>query len=246
MKTLSIKMKAKEAKAIIDLMAALNVTDIFDNELNGELDRLIKEVDGQLKAGNKTVALESDLDTLSDDDFKKLEDLDEFNLDLDGLLDEDEISTIEEVIDSVVSDSPDDGLATIDGDEAHQKHKVMQLYPKSDKDIRYSVFMMEKKGEGFYTLAVAINPDGTINRVIDCLAQNQKRDEYVDRPDKFYDELLQYLYDHFDDPSLYHSPFNEYNIIECCEKAAIHTLRKNVFKTHEEYMEHWLKCSGID
>ena len=247
MKT-TIKMKGKEAKALVDLMCALNATEVFSGHenLSDELYRLVNEVNDQLKAGNKTICLESDFDTLSDEDIQKLSLLDKIDLDFDleGLLDEDEINEIGEVINGIVSDNSADNQSNNDKEgEDHMSYNNLPLFPKSDEAIRYGTFTMANKEIGYYRFAVAINPDGTINRIIDCLAGNQKRDEYIDRSDKFYDDLMCYLANHKDDPDFY-LHLSPYDVV-CSEKSAIHSLRGNIFKTYEEYVEHVNSCYGV-
>lgn len=144
-----------------------------------------------------------------------------------------------------VENMPETNLKPLAVDDtlSRTNYRNLPLFPKSDEAIRYGTFTMESKDIGYYEFAVAINPDGTINRIIDCLAGNQKRDEYIDRSDKFYDDLMRYLVKHKDDPDLY-LHLSPYDVV-CSEKSAIHSLRGNVFKTYEEYVEHVNSCYGV-
>ena len=231
-------------------MCALNATEVFSGheDLSDELHRLVNEVNDQLKAGNKTICLESDFDTLSDEDIQKLSLLDKIDLDFDlvGLLDEDKINELGEVLNDIVSDNSggnqaDGSSAATNKEGDNTKINNKAVFPPSKKDLRYGIIAMIRDKK-YYRFVVTIDGNGSITGGVDSMIEAQRSDDYIDRSDKWYAEQLNYLIDHLDDPKVrIHTPE-----VLCTKEMAIHYLRGNVFKTREEFIEHAEKYNNID
>ena len=121
------------------------------------------------------------------------------------------------------------------------------IFPSSNEDnlvanddIRYGILSMIKDGIS-YSSVVTIDNNGTVTGAIDSIVGSQKKDEYIDRTDKWYAAQINYIIDHLDDKKI--CPYIPE--LMCSREFAIHYIRGNVFKTYEEKMKHIDKCYGL-
>ena len=243
---LQFKLKSKEAKAIAELMEVIAATEELGEEYSTELHRLNKEIGDQLGAGKKVVCIESDLNGFTEDEFKKLVALDDFNISIGNIMSELDIDELEEVTSEIVkfasaSDSHEKSEEGVENKERNKPNEPVKINPKpifpvSDREVRYGVLttMRDRKE---YSIVVTIGHNGNVTGWVDSIIEGpsggQKRDEYIDRSDKWFADQLNYWIEHENDP---HARRHIKEVMNTKE-IAIHTIRGNVFKTRKEYID---------